>query len=214
MRLAVVGLYNSGSTAVAGMLHRLGANMGAPFWVSSRGDSPNNYYEPYDLAWHLRNWWLEPKLIERVSAAHRVCFLQRWMELQECIGVSVVGAKHPLLSLCIPYVQAAWGADVRLIWSFRPLPECIAGLEARGWFGSQGPKTQQWLWNALHEAELSTSRIIKLDWHQVVADPAWAARELATLAGLDPSAGQLQSASSFVRRPTQSGLPQPAQVLG
>ena len=85
MRLAIIGLYNSGSTILAGMLYRLGANMGAPFWSNSDDQSKDNFYEPYDLSWHLRMWWNEPNITERTTAAKRTDFLRRWIELQECV---------------------------------------------------------------------------------------------------------------------------------
>ena len=64
-RIAVLGLYNSGSTVIAGMLHRLGVNMGQPFWQTSADGAACNHYEPYDLSWHLRRWWDEPRAVER-----------------------------------------------------------------------------------------------------------------------------------------------------
>ena len=77
-RIAVLGLYNSGSTTLAGMLHRLGANLGAPFWTDSDDASEGNYYEPYDLSWHLREWWDEPRLAPRITAAQRIAALTAW----------------------------------------------------------------------------------------------------------------------------------------
>jgi len=134
MRFAVLGLYNSGSTALAGMLHRLGANMGPPFWENSDDDSAVNYYESYDLSWHLRKWWNEPRIAECVSSRHRIEFLKRWVNLQQCAGQAPVGAKHPLLSLCGPDLVEAWGAETLFFWSWRPLRESVAGLQRRGWF--------------------------------------------------------------------------------
>ena len=56
-RVAIVGLFNSGSTAVAGMLYRLGVNLGPPFWG---GDSdPGNFYE------FLRLGMASPQVVDR-----------------------------------------------------------------------------------------------------------------------------------------------------
>lgn len=204
MRIAVVGLYNSGSTALAGMLHRLGANMGRPYWGNSDPNSRDNFYEPYDLSWHLRNWWNEPQIEVRVDAAHRISFLKHWIELQECLGSSAVGAKHPLLSLCIGDLVDAWGVETRIVWSYRTLTESIAGLTKRGWFRGYEQQIQQHLWGALQTFKMPDVCLLRLNWAQVKEDPAWAARELARFADLTPSAVQLRDAAAFVRRTTDS----------
>lgn len=96
--IAVLGLYNSGSTALAGALHRLGVDMGAPFWRDSDDRSPRNYYEPWDLSCRLRSWWDEPEAREAVNQATRVAYLRDWRRRAgRCPGPA--GAKHPLLSL-------------------------------------------------------------------------------------------------------------------
>ena len=199
-RIAILGLYNSGSTALAGMLFRMGVNMGPPYWADSRPDSASNFYESYDLSWHLRNWWTEPDLVERVAAARRIRFLQLWVQLQESVGFRVVGAKHPLLSLCVSDLVVAWGAAARFIWSYRPFDESVSGLKRRGWFEGHEHRVQLRLWESLQEIQGSTPGMVKLDWSHVREDPLSAARELATLADLRPSAAQLEAAASFVRR--------------
>lgn len=174
------------------MLHRLGVNMAPPFW----GD----FYEPYELSWHLRNWWNEPHLCDCTAPAQRVRFLRHWIELQESTAEGPVGAKHPLLSLCGPDLLAAWGADVRFIWSYRPLEDSVRGLKRRSWFPGQEEHVQRQLWDALQAFERSNAAIFKIDWLHVRANPARGAQELAQAAGLDPSGTQLDAAASIVRR--------------
>ena len=199
MRFAILGLYNSGSTTLAGMLHRLGANMGPPFWANGDDRSEHNYYEPYDLSWHLRRWWHEDHITERTPAEKRIAFLRHWVELQECVGSAPVGAKHPLLSLCGREVIVGWGANTRLIWSYRDLDASVRALERRGWFRGREAAVQQRLWDALHELERSNYRMVRVSWDDVRSDPTGAARYLASLAGLAPSESQLTAAVAFVR---------------
>ena len=59
-RVAVVGLYRSGSSFWAGALHHLGVDMGAPFWENDVENHPDNHYEPWDLSIDLRRMWNEP----------------------------------------------------------------------------------------------------------------------------------------------------------
>jgi hypothetical protein len=193
---------------MAGMLHRLGVNMGPPFWATNDDDSEDNY-EPCDLSWHLRRWWEEPQIVEQVPAVDRIRFLERWCALQECVGPGPIGAKHPLLSLCGPDLVAAWGPELRFIWSWRPLDESVAGLQRRKWITFRGHEVplQEKLWNALNDFERSHTGIVKVDWRRVKSDPLWGARELASLAGVEPSDAQLQAAADFVRPETQSKRP-------
>lgn len=149
-RIVVLGLYNSGSTALAGMLHRLGVNMGPPFWITSDDNSEENFYEPYQLAMELRRWWRQPKLIETTPAADRIHFLKTWIGQQESIRPGPVGAKHPLLSLCIDDLAAAWGEDTCWLWSWRTLDQSIAGLVRRKWFSEEDSvHMQNRLWEIL-----------------------------------------------------------------
>ena len=64
IRIAVLGVYRSGSTAVAGALHHLGVDMGPPFF--------EGFYESAGLSKQLRRWWDEPRLVEKVGQAKRV----------------------------------------------------------------------------------------------------------------------------------------------
>ncbi len=198
-RIAVLGLYNSGSTAVAQMLHRLGVNMGAPFWECSDEGSPNNFYEPNDLSWHLRRWWDEPKAVERVPAPERIRFLRSWAALQECVQPGPLGAKHPLLSLCGDDLLAAWGPQTRFLWCWRPLDQSIAQLLKRRWFKGFAESLQRRLWRSLNDFQSRRCDVVRLDWGRVKAEPLWAARELASLAGLVPEEARLQAAARIIK---------------
>jgi hypothetical protein len=99
-RVAVLGLYRSGSSAAAGVLHHLGVEMGAPYWMDN--------YESARLARRLRRWWHEPELQERFPAPERVRKLRDWISFLEGGGAAHVGAKHPLLSLCGDDLVQAW----------------------------------------------------------------------------------------------------------
>jgi hypothetical protein len=200
MRVAVLGLYNSGSTAIAGMLAALGINMGPPYWTGWGYPEHVSYYEPHDLGHHLRIWWDEPRLIERVCSAHRVEFFRRWIELQEVAGYGApCGAKHPLLSLSAVDVLKAWGPETRFVWAYRPLDESIEGLKRRAWFEGFDPVAIQCrLWDALHAASARISPL-RLDWSQVKANPRRAVDALCEFTAITPSAAQRATAAAFVR---------------
>jgi hypothetical protein len=198
-RIAILGLYNSGSTALAGMLHRLGVNMGSPFWRVSDENSNENFYEPYDISRQMRRWYKEPHLIDRGSPAERIAFFRDWITLQESKSAQPVGVKHPLLSLCASELLNGWGTETCFLWSWRNLEESVAGLQRRGWFAPEFVEPlQNRLWNSLQEFASRHPQIIRLDWNQVQSNPMETAQYLATLAGIHPSAEQLQSAAEFI----------------
>lgn len=200
-RIAILGLYNSGSTGLAGMLHRLGVNMGPPFYKTSEETSEENFYEPYDLSWHLRKWWDEPYAIETVRPDVRVEFLRRWVALQECQGVAFVGAKHPLLSLCGEDILTAWGQNSKLIWSYRSLADSIRGLKRRKWLKGHEETLQTRLWNALEALTSSyPQHVTKIPWDSVKSNPMSAAQTLAKEIGLQPTPEMLANAAAFVRK--------------
>lgn len=120
-RIAVLGLYRSGSTALAGVLHHLGVDMGAPFY--------GGYYESDWLSKQLRRWWDEPRLIEKVFQPERIKILARWVEQREQAGAAWVGMKHPLLSLCGPDLVQAWGSQTFFIRCSRPLGESVESMK-------------------------------------------------------------------------------------
>lgn len=198
-RVAVLGLYNSGSSGVAELLYRLGVNMGGPpFWKTFEKGVEKNHYEPYELAWHLRKWWAEPTGVESTAASQRVSYLKCWAEFQGCLRAGPVGAKHPLLSLCGNDIAGAWGPDTRFVWSWRPLEESIVKLKERGWFQAYAEPLQQKLWQTLERFEVGRKDFLKLDWNVVKSDPVQAARDLAFLAGLSPSEAELKAAAECI----------------
>src|SRR6266850_196200 len=121
VRVPVLGLYRSGSTVVAGVLHHLGVDMGAPYF--------GGYYESDWLSKQLRIWWDEPRLQEKVPQTERVRVLAEWIQKREQAGARWVGMKHPLLSLCGEDLIKAWGEQTRFIRCCRPLPESVESMQ-------------------------------------------------------------------------------------
>jgi hypothetical protein len=150
MRVAVVGLFRSGSSFWAKCLHRLGVDMGDHFWENSMPDHPDNHCEALHLAAKLREIWDEPSLVSRVSRTERVRALREWIDGR---GTSrrAYGAKHPLLSMSIDELREAWGDDTAIIWCSRPLEDSIASLHATNfpWRYERGAAVQNELWTRL-----------------------------------------------------------------
>ena len=123
LRIAVVGTYRSGSTAIAGILHHLGVDMGC--------SSDSQYFEPKDLSEALRRWWSEPRLVRSHPVERQIEHLKGWVESKKNL---LVGAKHPLMSLSAPQIERAWGVTTKFVWCKRPLEESIISLTRKGWW--------------------------------------------------------------------------------
>jgi len=190
-RVAVLGLWRSGSTAVAGALHHLGVEMGSPFF--------QNYYESLWLSLKLRAWWNEPEITEKTHASKRVRTLKRWIQKQESKGSKCTGVKHPLLSLCGPDLLRAWGPSVRFVWTCRPLEKSINSLVRQNWWPSSiSEQSQRALWAAT-TTFFADHEHLRIDFAQMMADPQQQVLRVAEYIGLKPTAEQIAAATNYVQ---------------
>lgn len=197
--IAVLGLYNSGTTALAGALHRLGVYMGPPFWCNSDDNAKSNFYEPWELSCQLRQWWNEPAIRENTDRQTRIVCLANWLQMRQGHHQGAVGAKHPLLSLCGEDLVTAWGAATLFLRTWRPLEESIARLKARNWFPPHEDQLQQTLWQALEQFCVRRPHLI-IEYHRLRTDPSTVLREIAAYVHLNPTASQWAAAEAFIVR--------------
>ncbi|HEY7904499.1 MAG TPA: hypothetical protein VIH36_13660 [Casimicrobiaceae bacterium] len=190
-RIAVLGLYRSGSSAVAGALHYLGVDMGRPYWL--------DHFESARLAKRLRRWWHEPELEERYPRTERVRKLGDWIAFLEAGGGAHVGAKHPLLSLCGDDLVEAWGPAVRFIWTYRPLDESIASIRRTHWWPEpHGEELQRRLWAPVNQF-FARREHLRIDFADMLADPAREIQRMVDYLGLAPDAAQFAAALASIR---------------
>jgi hypothetical protein len=203
MRIAVLGLYNSGSTALAKCLHRLGVNMGNRFWYVNEPESENNFYEPFELRESLARIWEEGKFVERKPQPYRVKMLRKWIKTQERKTGTHFGAKHPLLALSPEDLPLAWGEDVQYILAARNLSSSVAGLLRRKWFPeaesvavqeTMSRKLEAFFANAEHQA-------LRLDYDFVTREPAAAVDRLIEYLRLPPDPQRRDYAIAGIRSP-------------
>jgi hypothetical protein len=187
IRIAVLGLFRSGSTAVAGVLHHLGVDMGKPFFES--------FFESDWLAHQLRIWWNEPYLLEQTPKAERIHILREWVRERESNGSSHVGMKHPLLSLSANDLLEAWGDKTRFIWTYRPIEDSIASLNRLCWENTE--YVQRTLWDKLTKF-FANQEHLRLEFSQMMRQPAIEIERIATYLGLLPTREQFQSAVRFI----------------
>jgi hypothetical protein len=159
-RIAIFGLYNSGSSVVASMVHRLGVFMGF--------DLHDQYFEPKGLSQCLREWWNEPFLVERRSSFYRVQKLQKWIQQNESLCDLPCGAKHPLLALCCEDIVKAWGSDLKVIWCSRAIEDSIGSLKKRHWWPGHEVQVQTRLWNEISNFVAQRS-YLKIEYEDVIS---------------------------------------------
>ena len=189
MRIAVLGLYNSGSTALAGVLHHLGVYMGGPPFFA-------DYYEPLDVGTELRRWWKEPDLVESTAADIRVRWLADWLALKEAAGFAAIGIKHPLLCLSAPDVEQAWGDDVCYIWSKRSLEDSIAGLKRRNWYAHPAAM-QNKLCDALNRFTANHEHL-EIEYSELLEKPQVTIERLVRSLQLSPDENQVAAAAASI----------------
>jgi hypothetical protein len=205
-RVAVLGLYRSGSSAAAGVLHHLGVEMGAPYF--------EDHFESVQLAKRLRRWWHEPDLQELFPHAERVRKLRDWISFVEAGRATHVGAKHPLLSLCGDDLVEAWGPGVRFIWTWRPLDESIASIRRAGWWlEPYGEKLQRRLWDDVNRFFAGREHL-RVDFSDMLADPAREIRRIADYVDLLPDDDRFAAALASIRPASAraTGAPRTAEA--
>jgi len=188
-RIAVLGLFRSGSTAVAGVLDHLGVDMGAPFY--------GGYYESAWLSDQLRIWWDEPNLRETVAQPERVRILKCWIEEREKAGARWVGMKHPLLSLCGEDLVEAWGPETCFIRCCRPLEESSESLTKLGYRGDSR-LLQQKLLTALDRFFAHRGHL-QIHFSEFMRNPAGEVDRLIAYLGITPEREKIASALKFVQ---------------
>lgn len=202
--IAVLGTYRSGSSAVAGVLHYLGVDMGAPFW--------GQHFESAELSQALRHWWSEPRLLPAMSAARRQVHLRAWLTGRQR-EAGLVGAKHPLLSLCGEDLLQAWGAEVRFVWCQRPLQDSIDSLQKQAWW-AEAERIQRLLDNANCEFFREHS-FVPIAFDELLEAPGAQIERLTAALGLKPTQMQLAAAVAWIENwsPADRSLPTPSFAL-
>lgn len=188
MRSAIIGLYNSGSSAISEVVEKLGADIGRPLW--------GPFFESYKLKQKLVSWWNEPALLESVSKDERVAYLRLWAIYHEASS-RVVCAKHPLLCLSAVDLDAAWGPAYKAIRASRPLEKSIERLTARGWFAE--PERMQRVLHKASEEYFSSKEHLIVDYDDLLANPLDNTRRIAKYLELDSSEANLQKAACAIR---------------
>ena len=207
MKLVLIcGPWGSGTTAVAGMIEKLGARGFGPYYHTGDAQTPNSFEliafkETISRLASDRTVSLIPATQKTQMTELRR--LHRRIERQELRpndpqGSSPIFLKDPISALLIPQICDVF--DTKLIYVVRPLEDIERTRIRRGWparFGGEGAKI---IYRAMNDFERTASRPIHtLQYAGLLSDPAKYAQELANFSGLEPTPAQFKLAIDFVR---------------
>lgn len=131
----LLGVPRSGTSCVAGVLHRLGVDMGQGHFQPTDWANPRGYYE--DMRWRLatqritgRGYSLKAASIERVGKQQR----RIWRQLaRTCAEKRLWGMKDPWLCFVARFIWPileSEGVEVRMVVTHRPRAASVASVRS------------------------------------------------------------------------------------
>ena len=200
----VCGPWSSGTTAVAGVLARLGVK-GLPPYLGTVDERTPNSHE--SVAFRSVIDEVASESTVAVTASPQVlrerlrAFGER-VQRQEhgAYGGGPLFFKYPLSALVIPAICEVF--PTRLIYVLRPIQDIEATRARRNWGLHTGAQGAHILYGAMFSA-LVEQRIpmpLMIRFVELLEDPASATREIARFVGLDVGPQRLDAAAAFVRR--------------
>lgn len=127
--IIVLGRLRSGTSLTAGILHRLGVNMGDHLLRPMPSNEKGFFEDTEFLDLHIKmtgDRWFDPDL----SGIDE--YLPRYRELVELkCSQSLWGVKDPRLCFLLPYFLDCLVCDRKMIWVDRDIEESIASVAAK-----------------------------------------------------------------------------------
>lgn len=214
--LLVCGPFGSGTTAVAGLLARLGAIGFGPYYrpVDERTPNSHELIAFRDLILTLASEETTTLLpgIDVKTALDKFRDRIANQELgpyDSSAGIPIL-LKHPLSALIIPQICTAF--ETRLIYLVRPVREIEASRRRRKWGAQYGAKAAGIIYSQMFNALINHSfptTIVR--YAELINSPLEHARRLAAFAALKSDADVMREAAAFVRSPKP---PPPAADAG
>jgi hypothetical protein len=208
MRVVLVcGPWGSGTSAVAGLLDRLGAVGFGPYFHTNDPRTPNAYellpFRQLVLRFAAEQTASLQESSEDEIMAALLAFRER-IEKQELgrydpAGGPPIFLKHPLAVLLLP--QLARVFETKLVSVMRSVEEIEATRLRRRWpahFGQQGAEIVYRHLESVAQAPPCAQMRVKYD--ELLRSPAYVARRLVQFAGLAAQRNDIERAAEFVTR--------------
>lgn len=207
----VLGVPRSGTSCVAGVLHKLGIDMGAGHFQPDDWANPRGYYE--DMRWRLatqritgRGYNLKAASIQNIGHQQRAI----WRGLAKtCAQSRLWGMKDPWLCFVGQFIWPileAQGIDVRMVVTHRPREASIASVQRhldRTYHG-KGNAAQiidTWQEGLDRQVKLWAGLTMDVDFDELTANPAPQIERLASFAfeGIGRTPGDCVQIARWVR---------------
>ena len=209
MKLVLVcGPWGSGTSAVAGLLQRIGALGLQPYFMTKDPHTPNSYesipFRQTVLRYaNLPTLSLIPRKPGAVQTGLRA--LQRRIEKQEFGPYDLhsnkpIFLKFPLSALMIPQICEVF--DTKLIYVMRALEDIERTRTRRNWLSYYGAQGAAVIYGHMSAALKNHAYpTMQVDYSDLLASPTVNAKKIAQFSGLDPSSVQLRHAVGSVMSP-------------
>lgn len=202
--VAVIGLHRSGSSCLAGVLHKLGVHLGDDLG----GYEKTGGFEAASLARICEQAYPFPSTSQRMENNELMPHL-RWfikeLRAEATMMNTIAGGKYP--TLCAMGNQLLEACDdLRVIHINRPLEDSIRSLEHRLRQSPQ-PKTdkigkaeavQRWLWEH-KQVFLSQVEHLTIEYGDLLRSPRTEINRIVDYLGISPSDEQIEQAVAHVR---------------
>ena len=186
----LMGVPRSGTSCVAGVLHRLGVDMGAGHFQPDDWANPRGYYE--DMRWRLatqritgKGYSLKASQIESVGAGQR----RIWRNLaRQCAQNRLWGMKDPWLCFVARFIWPileSEGAEVRMVVTQRSREASVASVRRhldKTYHGKGKAERIIDTWQAGLDKQLGLWQgpVHVVDYDTLIDDPRPSVRALAT----------------------------------
>ena len=206
----LLGVPRSGTSCTAGVLHRLGVDMGQGHFQPKDWANPKGYYE--DMRWRLatqritgRGYSLKAAAIEAVGKQQR----QIWRQLaREDAQKRYWGMKDPWLCFVGRFIWPILEQehiDVRMIVTHRPRAASVASVRAhlnRTYHGKGNAETIIDTWQRGLDRQLRewSGPVFHVDYDALVLDPMPTVKALGEYVydGLWPAGADIEAAAQWV----------------
>lgn len=208
--VAVIGLHRSGSSCLAGVLHKLGIHMGQQLggYESTGGFESAALARICEQAFpfpatrcSVANWKIKKRLTTYV-----------WETSQQAKAKGTLpGGKYPHLCAMAPLLKDICGGGLRVININRPLEDSITSLKGRsrksgGWLAitdDQAEDVQRWLW-AQKNKFLTHNEHLNIEYYDLLNDPETVVQKIVDYLQLTPTDTAKELAIQHVKQDQQN----------
>lgn len=172
--IVVVGSIRSGTSCTSGIIHKLGACMGRKFQPNDKAN-PTGYYEAMGLKRIVVNHTRRVRRNKGEALPTPIIQLRNWGKSMRthCLRqrFPAGGGKHPKLSFFGKEITEAWGPNLYVVRTNRPVEDIISSAKRLRWGSPSEIKAHL---KAAKEtyAGVPEERVFELDYVALLQDPA------------------------------------------